>query len=366
MLFIARGPAAQRSLGLFLCFSALAGDFTAALTWDDFAKPQVPNLGGCPGTEHSVMPEWLVESIYESSPLEQDEIIRELEATAPKDGISHAARTDEALCDGIGLSTKSYLQSDPPNHRGEPSTIPTVWPAELSARAFHENFSRAGLPVVIKGLASNFSWWATHSARVSAAAERDYTWNAEMENSWCPSCASVAHELGKQRLREMFYFAAPLPELEGVDLDAQPNVLWTQGGGDFGGPGHFDWGCLSTLSIQYRGSKKWTLWAPWDLGPVKAHARLEAAVDESDAIFYPPAWFHQTKVLRGLSVSVAHFTLIPSYGSLANASFWQTPFEACATGDVGWRRRNQIWDEALRSKGDMIRSESTTEARSEL
>ena len=56
--------------------------------------------------------------------------------------------------------------------------------------------------------------------------------------------------------------------------------------------------------MQYKGSKRWSLWAPWDVqtaegDTVTAHTRFEAVSNAGDAVYYPPAWFHATSVDPG-------------------------------------------------------------------
>lgn len=110
--------------------------------------------------------------------------------------------------------------------------------------------------------------------------------------------------------------------------------------------------------MQHRGHKAWTLWAPWDLidadgDTVPAHTRFEALAAPGDAMYYPPAWFHATRVTdngHGGSLTAAVDLLaFPSFGALANRSTLQTPFGygACASGSRGWYAQSAVWDRVL-------------------
>ena len=116
--------------------------------------------------------------------------------------------------------------------------------------------------------------------------------------------------------------------------------------------------CCGSFSIQYLGVKKWTLWAPWRVtDDVPALVRYEAAVNESETIYFPPAWFHGTEVLSEESFSVAHFIQkVPAHLELAGKSLWRQPygFEACAGGVAGWRARAAAWDYVLRTTGSAV------------
>mmetsp|Transcript_12992 Transcript_12992/g.34756 ORF Transcript_12992/g.34756 Transcript_12992/m.34756 type:complete len:324 (+) Transcript_12992:123-1094(+) len=288
-------------------------------------KPKIPGLGDCPDV---AIPDWALHSLYVSSPFEKADIAEELTAVGK-------------YCK-LRPFPPNYLHPSPPNYSGPPASIPKIARTDLPADVFYERFARIGLPVVLTGLFSNLSWWGEHVKNVVSVAEQDRDWHSGMENGWCTRCGQAAR-LGTKASEQVLNFAAP-------SYAEQPNVLWAHLHAEFGGPEHFDWSCEGTVSIQYQGSKKWTLWAPWHIGHVEAHTRFEVTVNAFEAIWYPPAWFHQTRVLLGFSVSAAHFTVIPTYGVLTNQSFWQTLFETCADGGQGWRERRSTWDRMFRGE----------------
>ena len=70
-------------------------------------------------------------------------------------------------------------------------------------------------------------------------------------------------------------------------LDVQfPYVLTAVEGQRFGGTDHYDESCLGTFSMQYTGHKRWTFWAPWDLGTIKAHDRFETDIGPGEVVMY--------------------------------------------------------------------------------
>ena len=107
--------------------------------------------------------------------------------------------------------------------------------------------------------------------------------------------------------------------------------------------------------MQHRGSKRWSLWAPWDLidadgTHVAAHTRFEGVAHAGDVMYYPPAWFHGTVVDEGDESITAAVDLVgvPSFGNLANESL-RSPFGygSCAAGAHGWHAQSREWDRVL-------------------
>ena len=69
-----------------------------------------------------------------------------------------------------------------------------------------------------------------------------------------------------------------LPE-DVFDPDGVPYIIYSPPGTTFGGVEHYDESCTGTLSIQIQGDKKWRLWAPFDLGDVKAPLKSPSIPD---------------------------------------------------------------------------------------
>lgn len=255
-------------------------------------------------------------------------------------------------------------QPVPGNDTGVARAIPRVRLSELSPLAFYKHFIRPGMPAVITGLFDeNRSFWEPHTAElermvVQQLPERDRVGN---ESKRCQGEADCMHRvhfaesdarayaaLQPANVPSMLHFPDPFPRDRVLGQLGSPHsgqVILTFNGGIFGGPLHYDMSCAGSISIQYKGVKRWSLWAPWDvMDGVPSHTRYEAVVSAGDFIWFPPAWYHGTQVLSERSLTVAHFVQdVPNFGDLRHLSLWRQPygFERCA---VGWRARAAAWD----------------------
>ena len=158
-------------------------------------------------------------------------------------------------------------------------------------------------------------------------------------------------------LGRLLTFPRSLPSLAAVTARfGTPYVFLSQPRDAFGGPMHFDMICTGTLSMQHRGHKRWSLWAPWELrdadgARVPAHQRYEAVARPGDVVYYPPAWFHATRVDEdgGASLTTAvDLAEVPAFGTLGGRSL-RSPFGygTCAAGPRGWHAQSAAWDRAL-------------------
>ena len=257
---------------------------------------------------------------------------------------------------------------------GEAITVPRVAAASLTSATFYERYARAGMPVILTELFPNKTWWDAHVSRVRKRALADDRRQEEAAKGvdspdcgrgWCRHGVHVAAEETEELASiDNANMPALLNRFE-PHFDAstsrhdmpRPKVLFARAGAEFGGPFHYDQGCYGSFTIQYTGLKRWTLWAPWELPGegrcgyrdptsgtypgVGAHTRYVAELQPTDTLYFPPAWFHHTKVLPGeISFSAAHFVYdAPVFGCLGQLSLWPSRFgfEACAAGPAGWR-----------------------------
>ena len=264
-----------------------------------------------------------------------------------------------------------------PNYDGEAEHVQRV--RGLNASEFYRRFPRRGLPVVLEGaiapavrtsalaltecLADEYARKAAaHGFRADDACDRYGGWCRDgVQISSDPICIALAGftvATVPPELAAVIELPRPLPDVSGVAMRmAEPFVLWTPPGGTFGKNDHFDQLCANTFSMQYQGTKRWTLWAPWELpgagsgarSHIRAHTRFEALVRPGDVLFYPPAWFHATVVEEGDDSITAACDLerYPAFGATALVTpSQQEPigFGACE-GD--WRRRSDLWDRVL-------------------
>jgi hypothetical protein len=302
------------------------------------------------------------------------------------------------------------LPEQPPANAGPAAARPVASERGLTAADFYRRYARPGVPVLLRGAlldpdaagrakalreccAREYAHKAgvarakVAAAGTAAAASKcdiydPHTWCARNESvQLCGrhpefACAVEAGALYDARrlpapLRRLLELPAPLPSLERItERFRDAYIFWSRPADTFGGPDHFDVICTGTLSMQHRGRKRWTLWAPWELadadgGRIPAHTRFEVVVGAGDVLYYPPAWFHGTVVEEGggggdeeeeeeegsgdESISVAvDLEHVPAYGSLAGRSL-RTPFGygSCAAGANGWYAQSEAWDEAL-------------------
>ena len=259
------------------------------------------------------------------------------------------------------------VQPLPGNDSGRARPIPRLRLDQLTPIAFYKHFIREGMPAVITGLFDdNRSFWDAHSAELERLVLQSLSQEdrATDESKRCQgesACYRAVHfaddtsrayaALKAENVPKMLHFPDPLPREMIIGQMAQPfsaQVILTFNGGIFGGPLHYDMSCAGTISIQYKGVKKWSLWAPWDVrDDVPAHTRYEGIVGSSEFVWFPPAWYHGTEVLSERSLTAAHFVQdVPNFGAQAHLSLWRQPygFERCAAGAGGWRARAAAWD----------------------
>ena len=87
--------------------------------------------------------------------------------------------------------------------------------------------------------------------------------------------------------------------------------------------------------------------------------RFVADVGPGEMIFFPPFYYHATKIIKGTSLAAAYnMRFIPFYGdAIQKASLWKSPLglEGCVAGKAGFRFWSKQWDEAFRKESDAVR-----------
>ena len=251
------------------------------------------------------------------------------------------------------------LQEGPPSFEGQVRLVRRA--RRLNASEFYARHARPGVPVVLEG-ALEAPDASARTEAIRSCCLREYEHKARAHrtaaaagaatkpcdlydpDTWCEKgvqlcgrhpehdCAAEAalDDLARlpAGLRGALEMPPPLPPLHEITARfGEPYIFWSQPSHTFGGPDHFDMICTGTLSMQHKGRKKWTLWAPWELidsegTPIPAHARFEVTANPGDVVYYPPAWFHATSVEPGdESITTAVDLLdVPSFGTLAGRS----------------------------------------------
>ncbi len=253
---------------------------------------------------------------------------------------------------------------------GEARPIPRMKMADLSPIAFYKHFLRPGMPVVLTGVdGANETAWKQRVHTVMRAAKAEHALKGERDGDCGNECRERVHfanaetraraALPLEEVPPVLNFPDPVPRdniKRHFSEPMAPQVILTGKGGIFGGPHHYDMSCSGSFSIQYKGVKLWSIWAPWDISPsVPAHTRFEASVQQGELIFFPAAWYHGTEVVSAVSLTVAFFIESGAThgGSITGKSLWKQPygFEFCAAGADGWRAQTAAWDFMLKDAG---------------
>ena len=336
------------------------------------------------------------------------------------DGVEVRGSADGAVRRACPRNGPPLPEQPPANDTGEAAAAaaaaarPVASERDLGAADFYRRYARPGVPVLLRGALLDPAEAAPGRAEaIRECCAREYAHKAGVAraevakagaaaskkcdiydpHTWCErsvqlcgrhpefACATEAGALHDARrlpapLRRLFEgLPAPLPSLERITKRFhEAYIFWSRPADTFGGPDHFDVICTGTLSMQHRGRKRWTLWAPWELtdadgGRIPAHTRFEVVASAGDVLYYPPAWFHGTVVEEegggsgggdeeeeggggssdDESISVAvDLEHVPAYGNLAGRSL-RTPFGygSCAAGANGWHAQSRTWDDAL-------------------
>ena len=262
-------------------------------------------------------------------------------------------------------------QLAPPDDAGSAVEVLRVHVDDLSAADFYTHFIRPGVPLVLRG--GDGDGRAPWEAR-RAALRRSR--RADLDDLDCvpsaageASCASNGVRLtppskvnipGKAALGALsiFNFSTAVPTHAPAERHLLRGPIFSGVAGEtFGRFDHFDQHCGGSLSVQYEGVKRWTLWSPWDLLDadgvtlLPASTRFETVLGPTDILYWPPAYFHRTKVLEGTSIAaVNNFAEPPAYGGQrAHAPWTNSPFgyADCARGRNGWMQRARAWDYRL-------------------
>eukprot|EP00470_Lotharella_oceanica_P012527 CAMPEP_0170198376 /NCGR_PEP_ID=MMETSP0040_2-20121228/68691_1 /TAXON_ID=641309 /ORGANISM="Lotharella oceanica, Strain CCMP622" /LENGTH=327 /DNA_ID=CAMNT_0010448319 /DNA_START=25 /DNA_END=1005 /DNA_ORIENTATION=- len=170
------------------------------------------------------------------------------------------------------------------------------------------------------------------------------------------SCRKAGH-ISPGFLAPVFEFPGPLPKTYFMG----PGVFTGFEGHKFGAANHIDSLCQGQVSIQYEGTKKWTLWSPsgWEVPEIQdhfasasnttmitAHTRFETILRAGEVLFFAPGWLHETEILEGSSLSATYsFSNPPVGGGLAKDHHANSPYgyDNCAQGPDGWTAANGLW-----------------------
>lgn len=232
------------------------------------------------------------------------------------------------------------LEPRPPSFKSRAKPLRRV--ARLNASAFYAQFARPGLPVILEGALSRDEPLEERAAPLEACCAAEYARKAarygnvsrpgcDIYNDWCKNgpqlCGREApHECQRIAARDfggssgaelppallaVFDTPPPLPSLRDITSQlamqdgrySSTYIFWSRPGDTFGGADHYDILCMGTLSMQYSGTKRWNLWAPWDVydaegRPVRAHTRFVGKVHAGDVLYYPPGWFQSAASIR--------------------------------------------------------------------
>lgn len=290
---------------------------------------------------------------------------------ALKSSNDHLKEGDDARCPPASLPTVGgSVMPTIGTYEGDARPIPRMKMADLSPIAFYKHFLRPGMPLILTGVdGANESSWKQRVHTVMRAAKAEHALKGERDGDCGNDCRERVHfanaetralaALPPEAVPPVLNFPDPLPRDKVKRLLSEPlaaQVILTGRGGTFGGPFHYDMSCAGSFSIQYKGVKLWSLWAPWDISPsVPAHTRFEASVQQGELIFFPAAWYHGTEVVSAVSLTVAFFidSGATHGGSITGKSLWKQPygFEFCAAGADGWRARTAAWDFLLKDAG---------------
>ena len=268
----------------------------------------------------------------------------------------------------------AQLPSHPPTFAGEALAIERIRAEELDATEFAARYTRRGLPVIIEAATVLIDSRQQSEIR-DARAE-------QLKRCGGDGCR---HEVricdDDQCMQAAAMRADGVPSCIGEPATSfmVPNLFSGDVGQTFGGPVHFDHSCDQSLSVQYDGLKRWSLWSPWTI-PAHDGALLpplqlmNGTLSAGDALWFPPGFFHATEILEGPSISAAYFVPgQPTYESLmvtargeAAARPWdRSPFcyAACGWDDETWRQRQRTM---MRLHRSMATPKAASYSKSEL
>ena len=244
----------------------------------------------------------------------------------------------QARCTSRGVEPE--LPAKAPSLTSAVREIERLRAEELSPEIFAEHYTATGVPVVLVG------------------AFTDPVQREAIKRSRKQECQDVdcAHDVTVCD-REACETAARMPPRSVprcIDAPASSFVMPALFSGEaeghkFGGPTHFDHACDQSLSVQWTGLKRWTLWNPWpistaDGSTLQAFSRMTTVLGPGDALWFAPGSFHTTEILEAPSIAAAHFVVgEPVYDALATTPWARSPFgyATCRWRDAGWREEQQ-------------------------
>lgn len=253
-------------------------------------------------------PEWAVPVLHDL--LAEGATAAELAKTAARQCSSNdLSRGSAATCESARVR---------PSYEGPARPIDRP-PDDLSPSEFYERYVSRGLPAVFRLNSTGAPRWREQLRELQAAQlacrERGCSEGVNKMIDWPPG------ELSAEMLTSVLPRAF-VPHADVFDDSLRAFVgasaFTAFEGEEFGAPVHFDTICQGSLSMQYQGRKKWTLWSPWPITNtsgdlIDAHVRFETELQAAEALFFTPGWFHATKALEGDSLAVVHALSYPVY-----------------------------------------------------
>ena len=297
-----------------------------------------------------------------------------------------------------GVPEITNLPDQPGDYNGNAVEIRRVGAHLLSPADFFNNHVSTGLPVVLTGAYGNnsetFARWERRRMRIRNARHARLLDSAhdigECDEEGCnrvhlcgEGCVAAA-TMTQEELPAVFNF-------EGSPMDVREflggEIFSGRTGQEFGGPLHFDAACDGSVSTQFEGTKRWSLWSPWaitspnettlvnesthtsihgsaaeaapnlpeghpvDLLPSTTfppHTRFETVLRPGDILFFAPGFYHGTRILQGPSVAaVYYFVAPPVYGSTRHTAYAGSPFgfEHCR-----WPAKAEQWRQRMARK----------------
>ena len=228
---------------------------------------------------------------------------------------------------------------------------------ELSSLDLFHIFARHGRPVVVRGLNGNEEWKTSRQHVVNTVnASIDSGSNGHATICQSHICKNTPLPFTSLLRSFLFNFPSRVPLVELTALA----IFHGATGDRFGGPDHFDQTCNPVISIQWGGTKRWTLWGPsgWPVaapahgGNYAIHQRMETTLHEGDAIIFFPGWYHTTHIVNGPSFSTSNnIHGLPPYDALHTGFATLSPlgYGEC---ERGWTEMSQQWRHALNIKGE--------------
>ena len=236
------------------------------------------------------------------------------------------------------------VPSHPPGYKASALALQVMRCDEISPVEFSDRFTRRGLPVIIE-----------RAPELIVASQKELITSAARQASICGDEGCDVRSCDDESCQHAATMRKHgVPRCIGAAAGATPNLFSGVTGGVFGGTTHFDLTCHQSLSVQYEGTKRWTLWSPWSLfAPdgtlLPPHQRFEGILMPGDALWFPPAWFHTTEILDGPSTAAVYavsgepiYDVVPTVERRLPWALSPFGYGECRWRDVAWREEQRL------------------------